>query len=236
MNSNDNKFPILIEHDGKILRLMEIVYEKDNSMYFVFPRKNGYKIDKICIKEYSKNELSENEHEENILQLDDINKIYCNPKISFHPRDMIVHIKSQDNRMVKENYEIYNIAPAGELFCYLIQIIFPLNFTAFDEYKKTKYKNVLNINNNPNIDKSKLNFANNNLNIEIFIHSNGIEPTEKNLPFSLNRNFKYMATFEGDNLFSHTIVVSEIDANNEDSVLICINTKWHCLVYTLKPN
>lgn len=236
MNSNDNKFPILIEHKGKVLRLMEIVYEKDNSMYFVFPRKKGYKVDKICVKDYSKKELAENEHEEDILQLDNINKIYYNPKISFHPRDMIVHIKSQDNQMVKENYEIYNIAPTGELFCYLIQIIFPLNFIVFDEYRKTKYKNSLNINNHQNIDKSKLNFDDNNLSIEIFIHSNDIEPTEKNLPFSLNRDFKYMATFKGDNLFSHTIVVSEIDANNKDSVLICINTKWHYIVYDLKEN
>lgn len=229
LNKNDNVFPILMQNGDKVIRLMELVYENDDSIYFIFPRKSGYKIDNVCVKKYT-----EGEYEERVLDLDKTDVVYNNPKISFHPRDMVVHVKSQFNEKLKDSYEIYNIAPENELFCYLVQVIFPLNFDIFDEYNKTKYKNILNINNNPNIDVSQMDFSNNNLNVEFFIHSNGILPDESCLPLCINRKCKYMATFCGNNLYSHTIVVSEMDANNKsNSIIITLNTKWEVIIIRL---
>lgn len=234
MNNNDNVSPILIKYNNRFLRLMEMIYEKDNSIYFVFPKKQGYIIENIDIKKYSKENFRIVEK-----NLTGIQEKYENPKISFHPRKMIVHTKSFDNKRLRSDYDIYNIAPKGQLMCYLIQIIFPLNLDMFEQYSKTKYKNVLKLNDENIVDVNNFDLKKGNLCLEIFIHSSDIYPTEGTLPISINRQLKYMTTFETNNPYAWTIAVSQLpmsDGGMDNRILININTKEENILYTMLAN
>lgn len=50
---------------------------------------------------------------------------------------MVVHINSSKNH-VKKDYKIFNAALGEHFLCYLLQIVYPLDFSIFDEYNKYK--------------------------------------------------------------------------------------------------
>ena len=98
---------------------------------------------------------------------------------------MVVHINSNNNH-VKTDYKIFTAA-TGELFlCYLLQIVYPIDFSIFDEYNKAKDNSLL-------INDEEFNdlFEGNNLSLEIFIHSNGLVFTDDIIP-KAKRNVKYV--------------------------------------------
>lgn len=228
MTKNNNKHPILVDYNGEKHILMEIICEKDDSIYFSFPRKDKYIINTIDIKKYSNKEYEEGER-----KLQKIEKLYEGPKISFHPRDMIVHVKSEDNNRVEDDYPILNIDPEGKVFCYLLQIIFPLDLDFFDIYNKTKHPKFLIINDADKVDISQFDLKKYNLVLEIFVHSSEYEPNESCLPRFNNRQYKYMATSQTSDKYTYTIVVSQMDSCLENGVLININTKYEDILYTM---
>lgn len=41
---NEDKIPILVNCNGKTIRIMQIIFDDDNSFYFTFPRKENMKL------------------------------------------------------------------------------------------------------------------------------------------------------------------------------------------------
>lgn len=154
-------------------------------------------------------------------------KKYENPKISFHPGKMVVHINSNNNH-VKKDYKIFNAATGEHFLCYLLQIVYPIDFSIFDEYNKAKDNSFL-------INDEEFNdlFEGNNLSLEIFIHSKGLVFTDDIIP-KAKRNVKYVKTYYGFGKYDITVLVSELTTSSNESVLVNINTLEKNLIYNLK--
>lgn len=220
--------PVLLKRDEKILRLLNITYETDDSIYISFPRKKGYTLNKTSEKEYEKTY----EYVEVDRKLYSTDEEYNMPKISFHPRNNTMHVKSSDNKRVNSEYLLHNFSEDKRfLFIPFAQIIFPNNYEIFDEYNKTKYKDKIEI---PDIIKSN----NELISLEIFIHTQNSTITEETLPISKNRNFKFVVSYFGDNKYSCSVAVSTIptSSNNISGITIAINTEESSVLYSLEPN
>lgn len=219
--------PVLLKRDNKIIRLLNITYEKDDSIYITFPRKKGYTLYKTSEKKYEKAyEIVEVKRK---LQLTD--EEYNMPKISFHPRNNTMHVKSSDNKRVNSEYLLHNYSKDKRfLIIPFAQIIFPNNYEIFDDFNKTKYKDKIEISD----------IINNNelISLEIFIHTQNSTITEDTLPYSKNRKFKYVVSYFGDNKYSCSVSISSLPAssNNIPDILVAINTKYSSVLYSLKPN
>ena len=140
---------------------------------------------------------------------------------------MVVHINSSKNH-VKKDYKIFNAALGEHFLCYLLQIVYPLDFSIFDEYNKYKENSLL-INDE---DFNNL-FEGNNLSLEILIHSKGLVFTNDVIP-KAKRNFKYIKSYYGFGKYYITILVSELITSSNESVLVNINTLEKNLLYNLK--
>lgn len=140
---------------------------------------------------------------------------------------MVVHINSNNNH-VKKDYKIYNAATGEHLLCYLLQIVYPIDFSIFDEYYKSKDNSLL-------INDKEFNdlFEGNNLSLEIFIHSKGLVITDDIIP-KAKRNIKYIKTYYGLGKYDITVLVSELTTSSNASVLVNINTLKKNLLYNLK--
>ncbi len=211
--------PILLERNKKRYILMNIVFENDNSIYITFPSKKGRYISKRAINEYEDKDYSER-----VISLEEYNKNNVEPKISFHPRDMIIHVNSNISKGLSSNYELLNVLPIeNELFVYLLQVIFPSDINFYDEYNKTKHPDYVVIQHIPNNDV---------LSLELIIHSNDIIPTCENLPFSKNRNYAFGCNFDSPYQYSCSIFVSTLNTET-NNILINLNTKDYNCVYTI---
>ena len=222
MSKADDKIPILFKYNNKIYRILEFIYRQDDSIFFIIPRKKGFYLDNSSEKKFYKKDYTEIKRE-----FKDESKKYEDPKISFHPSKMVVHINSNNNH-VKTDYKIFTAA-TGELFlCYLLQIVYPIDFSIFDEYNKAKDNSLL-------INDEEFNdlFEGNNLSLEIFIHSNGLVFTDDIIP-KAKRNVKYVKTYYGFGKYDITVLVSELTASSNESVLVNINTIEKNLIYNLK--
>lgn len=220
--------PVLLKRDNKIIRLLNITYEADDSIYISFPRKKGYTLNKTSEKKYEKTyDVVEVKR-----KLHSTDEEYNIPKISFHPRNITMHVKSSDNKRVNSEYLLHNFSSDKRfLLIPFAQIIFPNNYQIFDEYDKTKYKDKIEI---PDIIKNN----NELISLEIFIHTQNSTITEENLPFSKNRNFKFVVSYFGDNKYSCSVAVSTIPTHSSDSstITIAINTEESAVLYSLEPN
>jgi hypothetical protein len=202
---------------------MEIIYEKDDSIYFVFPRRKQFVLDSISEKKFYKCDYKEVKRE-----FKNLCKKYKNPKVSFHPGKMVVHVNSFNNH-VKEDHKIYNaINNKYGLLCYLVQVVFPIDLSIFDEYNKVNNDSLI-----INCDNSDIS-GDKNISLEIFIHSSNIEINEDVLPV-FKRDFKYMFTYNSGFDYSVTVSVSKLDSKNNDCIILNINTLDRSIIYTLKP-
>ena len=222
MSKADDKIPILFKYNNKIYRILEFIYRQDDSIFFVIPRKEGFYLDNSSEKKFYKKDYTEVKRE-----FKGESKKYKNPKISFHPGKMVVHINSNNNH-VKKDYKIYNAATGEHLLCYLLQIVYPIDFSIFDEYYKSKDNSLL-------INDKEFNdlFEGNNLSLEIFIHSKGLVITDDIIP-KAKRNIKYIKTYYGLGKYDITVLVSELTTSSNASVLVNINTLKKNLLYNLK--
>ena len=82
--------PLLINDNGILYRIMNVSTSKDGSFYFSFPNDSGYKITKFTKEHYSNTDYCKK-----IIEQKSADIIYEMPKISFHPRNFTMHIKSQ---------------------------------------------------------------------------------------------------------------------------------------------
>ncbi len=211
--------PILLERNNKRYILMNFVFGSDNSIYITFPSKKKRFISKEFIKEYEKKDYMEH-----VILLDEYIKDNIEPKISFHPRDMIVHVNSNISKGLSPNYELLNISPIEDkLFVYLIQVVFPNDVNFFDEYNNKKHPNQVLIQYTPN---------NDSLSLEFIIHSNDIIPVSESLPFSKNRNYMFGYNFDSPYQYSYSIFVSTLNTETKN-ILVNLNTKDRNCIYTI---
>ncbi len=212
--------PILLERDGKKYQLMNITFSNsDDSIYITFPSKKTRYITRSSIKEYDKKEYSEH-----VRQLEEYSKNNIDPKISFHPRDMIVHVNSNVSGGISDNYPILNIFPVeGMISVYLLQIILPGDVSFYDEYTKNKPNYVV-IQYTPNNDA---------LCLEFIIHSNEIQPTSNALPICKNRNYRFGYTFDSGRNYTYSIFGSTLSGSRTGVILMVLNTKEKSCIYTI---
>ena len=110
MNNNlidDNTTPIILNKDGKEYILMNIRLEDDGSIYFDFPY---LKSNKRRIVEYRIQKLKQ----KNFKPLKPYTKENEDIHISFHPRDMIIHVRSNKYGPLSNDYPIKNMLKKGE--------------------------------------------------------------------------------------------------------------------------
>lgn len=201
---------------------MNFIFESDNSIYITFPSKKGRYISREFIKDYEQKEYSEQ-----VISLREFKKYNIEPKISFHPRNMIVHVNSNISKNISNDYELLNVSPIkGKVFIYLLQVIFPNDISFYDEYNKTKHSDQLVIQHTPD---------NDSLSLEFIIHSNDICPTHKSLPFSKNRNYRFGYNFISPYQYSYSIFVSTLRTET-NNILINLNTKNAVCIYTIDNN
>ena len=211
--------PILLEKGGKKFILMNFVFETDDSIYITFPSKKERYISKFATKSYD-----ESAYSEHIVKLTDFDTDNVEPKISFHPRDMIIHVNSNITKNFGKDYKLLNVSPdKNKLFVYLLQVIFPNNIAFFDEYNKTKHNDFVVINHISNSDS---------ISLEFIIHSNDIKPTPECLPYSKNRNYCFGYTFDSPYKYTFSIFVSTIKSET-NNLLINLNTKEIDCIYTI---
>jgi len=214
--------PILLEHDGKKYQLMNISFaSNDDSIYITFPSKKIRYISKSSIKEYDKRDYSKHTR-----KLEEYSKDNVDPKISFHPRDMIVHVNSNVTRGISDDYKVLNVFPVeGMISIYLLQVILPSDVSFYDEYSKTKHSNYVVIQYTPNNDV---------LCLEFMIHSNDIQPTVNALPICKNRNYRFGYNFDSGRNYTYSIFVSTLNGCQTNNILISLNTKEKSCIYTIE--
>lgn len=230
MSKQDIKVPILIDDCSTIRRLLELILSPDGSIYFVFPRKKGYKVDRYSEKKFYKGDYIVTKR--NFIEM---NKKYDNPKISFHPGKKVIHINSNKN-VIKYDNNIHNFASSGYELYYLLQIVFPLDYSNFDEYNKTIDKpEILILNSNDELKPDDLSINNKNLSIELVIHTNDILPE----PISnCKRKIIFSTTFSSPYNYSVTLFMSQLPSDVNEGIsdtLLNINTQNKSIMYYIKP-
>ncbi len=211
--------PILLRRENKRYILLNVIVEVDGSIYFTFPKKP-----KRCLLMENEKTYSKLDYIQNKRVLKKLDKVIIDPKISFHPRDMIVHINSNDVKGKNYDYPILNaFGSEHKKMIYLLQIIFPNDLNCFDEYNKHKHNDYIEIDYTP---------VDDNLMLEFIIHSNDVEVFPKDLTFSKNREYRF-----GYNLpceqYSFSVFCSTIKKCELKEILININTKEKSCIYLL---
>lgn len=213
--------PILLRRENKRYILLNVIVEIDGSIYFTFPKKPKRHLLMENEKTYSKVAYIQNKR---ILKELDKEKAIIDPKISFHPRDMIVHVNTNSTKEKGIDYPILNaFGSEHKKMIYLLQVIFPNDLDCFDEYNKHKHNDYIEIDYTPVDDNFKLEFV---------IHSNDVEVFPHDLPYSKNREYRF-----GYNLpceqYSFSVFCSTIKNCDLKEILININTKEKSCIYLL---
>lgn len=211
--------PILINDNGIIRRIMNVIYEKDGSIYFVFPRKGAYHLNRIRENKYSG-------RKHNRVRLKTVKESYKNPKISFHPGKMIMHVMSEDRKNIKSDYNLYNFEKNGDIGIYFCQILLPKDLSIFDVYNKTKYNHFFTI---ENVDLTQ-----GNVGIEVIIHNSGYEYDCCVLPECSTRNFLYSTVYDSPTPYTCSFFISTYSLGNDlEAPLISLSATDEYLLYYL---
>lgn len=213
--------PIFLKSKNKRYILLNVITESDGSIYFTFPKKPKRRLLMGSEKIYSNVSYVQNKR---TLKALDKEKAITDPKISFHPRDMIVHINSNIEKGKISEYPILNIyGSKNKKMIYLLQVIFPNDLDCFDEYNKHKHNDYIEIDFTPIDD---------NFMLEFVIHSSDVEVLPNDLPFSKNREYRF-----GYNLpceqYSFSVFCSTLKNCELKEILININTKEKSCIYLL---
>lgn len=213
--------PILFEKDGEKYKLLNIIFGKENSLYFSFPSKQGRYIELESIKKYTNKNYEEVER--TLLPYEKEN---TEPKVSFHPRNMIVHVNSNISKYLSADYEMLNIHPdKNKLFVYLLQILFPTNVDFYDECTEIKHEHYIMVQEPP---KDEI------INLEFIIHTTGIVPIEEALPISKARKLKEYYTYESPYEYTYTLFNSTIKNELNNEIILNLNTNEDSCIYKIK--
>lgn len=214
----NDTFPVLIKNNDKTYRLMNVSIGDDNSFYFTFPNSSNYKMVTYTKHNYSKANYSKHTIEFNASDFE-----YKLPKISFHPRNFTMHIKSQStNKTIDTDYDLYNANKDGYFECPFMQILLPYDLDFFDEYNKTKYPITYTI--------ERANHRK-NLSIFVLIHSVEIVPPKMLPILSKNPNLLNATAIINDK-YTLSFYTSYLPRNKDNQLLININTKY-CAIITI---
>lgn len=230
MTKNKDKLHILVEKDNKYYLLMEIIIESDNSIYFMFPNKDRLKYNSELVKKYYKGDFLESKN-----TLNETSKKYEDPRITFHPGKMIVHINSNVLK-VKKDFEVLNIDPEGGIFCNLLQAVFAANLDFFDIYRRKIDDNCLILNKNEFPNSELLSVDEKNISFEVIVHSSQYTPSLPECLPKAKRDFKYLAIFNTNKSLTISIAVSNLCSKSEfekDEILVLLNTLEKCVMFTL---
>ena len=225
MSKSDIKIPVYLSRKSQWLYLMLIVIRNDNSIYFEFPRKKGYFLDMVSEKRFYKGEARMTTR--NFIELP---KKYENPKISFHPGKMVVHINSGNYR-VKKDCKVLNIAPKGLCYCELLQVVFPLCENMYDGYIRKRYhENRLVINAQDDLSLDGGVFS-----LDIIINSSKIEPNPYGF-CTVGREYLASAKFDSGKDLTITIGIFSYNTNeknSENNIVLNINTLEKNVIYVM---
>lgn len=215
-----NTFPLLVENNEKIYRIINITMGNDNSFYFSFPNSTEYRLKTFNILQYSKESYSKKQIQPSAIDFD-----FKMPKVSFHPNSLTVHIKSQKtNNLLNKSYKLYNHNKNGYFECPFMQISLPYEMEYFEEYNKAKY---------PITYTLKRRNHRKNMSIYIFIHSSKITP-----PNVLNIKSKHPNILEKtmniDNDYTLSFYVSCTERQRNGELVITINTVNCALISILE--
>lgn len=208
-------------------KLLYITLSKDNSIYIIFPRKSGYKV-------ISKLDINFNFNGYKTFNLVDQKMNYNNPKISFHPGKKVIHVSCIDDARLKSDSEIVDLSGEEGQFCYpLAQIVFPNDYSIFDDYNKSKYFSPLIIN---GISKNK-----GCLSLELFAHPSGTYIDVKDIPYSNKRKVVFASDFRHPVSNNCCLVVGSIVDNEDEKkpnngIIIHLSYRKEGFVFKLIPN
>lgn len=211
------------DNKGKLRRLLNIVYEDDGSIYFIFRKKDKFVITKNKEVEYS----DYNGHR--TINLDKVLNVCTNPKFSFHPGKKVIHLMSENRDNFGEDYRLFNSYNLdGKEAYYIFQIIFPNDLDTLDEFKKKVNDNCYIINEGDYSEEESIC-------IEIIVHTDSIEPNDiRVLPKSENRRVTDYTIYNNTFGYTCSLFFSGFRNNNEDrSILITVNTLEKYICYVL---
>lgn len=224
MSKNDIATPILLKKDNKYYILMTVLLAQDGSIYFNFPSKEDRRLSK-----YSKRNYENVNYKESFVYLKPMTDIVREPKVSFHPRDMILHVNTNQSCNKVENYKVYNsIDLQNKLITYFLQVVFTRDISFYKEYNIKRHSdNIVIV--DSNLKDNEI------LSLEFILHSADLDNDKIYLPYSKNRNLKHSFRFMGTNSnYSYTVFISTL-INNHDNGNILINlnsTETNC-IYTI---
>lgn len=221
--SKKQKYAIVIKRNNKFCHAMNIIFTKDGSIYFSFPHSKGWKIQKYLNKRFQI--ATFRGKKTRLFSYEAINK---EPKISFHPREKIVHVNSNNTGRVSEDYQLLNVSRyKDQLFCYLLQVSFPDDPNEYDEFVGNvidPYKSFV-------IDYTPVN---DHLVIEFILHTKFESVTPLDLPESKVRTFRFWRQFYSEySPYMLSVFVSTFNTEINKDVTICLNTKSNALFYKL---
>lgn len=220
-----SKTRILVKSkDGILRRLINIVYNDDGSIYFIFRNEVKFVISKNKEVVYSE----DNVHRQ--VTLDKVLDVCTNPKFSFHPGKNVIHLMSENRNNFGEDYSLFNSYNVnGKEAYYLFQIIFPKNLLVLDEFKKKVNDDCYIINENDYQEDESIC-------LEIIVHSDTIEPNDiKVLPENTNRRLTDYTIY--NNTFGYTCSLFFSGFKKkiiDESILITVNTKEKAIYYVLE--
>lgn len=167
------------------------------------------------------------------ILLGNMDEVFLNPYISFHPNNLNIHINCLNKRF-ESDFPIMKRSNKDNLICFpFVQIIYPNGLMYLDEYKKNKYSNPLYI---KEIENNK------SLSIEIWIHPFFAYIDPKDLPLKNERGQIQSLRFNNSNLTKYTcsLFINEIDIEKNNKKLGNIIIHTHSgkipFVFELIPN
>ncbi len=211
------------DNKGKLRRLLNIVYNDDGSIYFIFRKEEKFVISKNKEVEYTDQNICRT------ITLEKVLNVCTNPKFSFHPGKKVIHLMSENRDNFGEDYRLYNSYGNDEKEAYYIfQIIFPKDLDALDEFKKTVNDNCYIINEKDYNEEEAIC-------LEIIVHTDSMEPNDiRVLPESENRRVTDYTIYNDTFGYTCSLFFSGFKKEIKDkSILVTVNTKEKVIYYVL---
>jgi hypothetical protein len=131
------KTAVLIDKKGKLYKLLYLIFSEDGSIYLTYPRKQGYKI----VSNF--NVPAPKGKKKKTVEFKRKDSNCCRPKISFHPKEMIIHLETDVNKFFNTDKAILNRGVEA-LATPLCQVLTPFDIDFLDLYsQKKEYHNPL---------------------------------------------------------------------------------------------
>ena len=217
--SRKKEYSVILNRNNKFGLIMKIIFANDGSIYFTFPNDN-----KTSIKSYINRRYSTTIYEGKKIKPYPFENENEEPKISLHPRDMIVRVNSNKSGRISENYEIYNASNDKSLLnCYLMQLTILDDVNRYQVVEPKEGDFIIQY--NPFMD---------HISLEIIIHSKILNVYPTDLPMNKKRTFReYIEYYSKNNPYVCSVFLSTMPVINSNRFLICINSKRENIIYEL---